>query len=63
MSVTNTVSNSFTSTVTISASIVSVAVGFNVTATESITDSYSMQVPAGEDRIYRGASIFGYLLF
>lgn len=48
ISVTNTVSNSFISTVTISASIVSAAVGFNVTETESITDSYTMDVPLGE---------------
>ncbi len=48
MSVTNTVPNSYTASVSVSAGVVSAGVGFNVTATESITESYDLTIPAGK---------------
>jgi hypothetical protein len=58
LSTTLTVSNSFTATVGIKASVVSAGVGFNVTWSASQTYSASTYVPAGACRIIKAYDTF-----
>jgi hypothetical protein len=48
LSVKRTVSNGFTATVGVNSELVTASVGFNVTASQSVTYSYSTKVPDGK---------------
>ncbi|PLR78039.1 hypothetical protein CU633_07205 [Bacillus sp. V3-13] len=58
MTVTETVSASFNANVGVSAQVVSAGVGFNVTSTYTVSDSYSVKVPAGKTYNIRANPIF-----
>lgn len=63
LTVTNSVSNSYTATVSLSPATLSASVGFHVTATEPITDSSSLGVPSGGIRYFEAHPLLDHYSF